>query len=1022
MKKIIILIFLSLFLFSCEASEKVILEENLEKNLTKKKEIKEENIENYWEIKLDIDEKSDEYQNNVFILDEKFSEIIKKIYNWELKDFNEFEKLKRLDLNCWKYFEKCPDWKFWFTKEELKWLFKWIYTNFYKDSKENIYIFNKNFILKNKNEVINFKKKNIELFEWADSAFSNMWVYNDKLWFSFLYLDKKNNTEYQKLNCDKIIKKEDECEEISLKENNNEKYLNCYEKLEQDKNYNKCIDLLYDTKFIKNDTYYNYYFLDQKYNLDSSEKIFIYNWKIGFIAEKNKKKYIIFDWKKITKSFDDIHTKTCCISLPYPFYVLKNGLLAFVFKRDWEYFIWYSYLNWKEKSNKEIEIDIKKELEKELGKLDWLNLEKEEKNRKKLNKDFEEKINKKVSKLKALNFKIDFLKEPKKLEKLWFFKKDFDKVNDDVIWNYFDKNTSYYKIANLDFENEKWELILLNASAFYSMWWDMLYFVKYKNKYYFLPSISTWWQDYYSKENFLDLKDFSKKFIKKNIEFFEEEKFKKILDIYKIPKEINFTKNNKNYNLKLLTKKTYFFSKDILQNLKKIDFIKWFDNLYVEKSWEKIWWDKNHIELEKLRNNDFDKFEELDKKIKDNFFALDRKIDFFKSDAIFMKMPDNTVAVYNLEIPFESKKEHIYPSWWMQLDNWITLIENWKEQNVFYYSYKENSSCWIKDWTYMYVPNWKYKFEKYRILIWDKKWENYDIDKIKQKDTIFYYKNNELKKIWEFIRNDWKKEDAFILYEKSNFMKAMYKYWYYTQLDDYWCLDEKWEFRKNDEECGYQDFLDYQNFVKIKPLLFWKDPFWRDILFLSWNVSQPSACWAKPVIYLYPEKKQNIKVKLNWKANNLFTIPEYGKSWEVISDKNSKIYDLKTRKTYPYLFWEDFMKYKIPEKWFIVKKENLENFFDEKLSYINLNKKEISDFKNYWIPKMQDYSYYFVTFLQTRELNKIVPIEIYPKPDNIWRIFMDFKWLDRFRKVQELKLERFKRKWFFVVEWWWNKK
>ena len=651
--------------------------------------------------------------------------------------------------------------------------------------------------------------------------------------------------------------------------------------------------------------------------------------------------------------------------------------------------------------------------------------EKNETESKKISKnesDFISKTEKNILEIKEINFEIKFLDKTKQIEKLEFFKKDFDKVDGDVFWNYFEKDTEYYKIADLDLKEWKWELILLDASAFYSHWGDMLYFVNYQNKYYFLPSISTWWKYDDSKNYLLDLRDFEKKFSIKNIEFYKENKFKNILNLYKIPKKIEFTKNWKDYNLEFINKKPYFLTKDILQNFRKIDFIKGTDkDLYIEKTWNKIWWNSEHRKLKKIRDNNFKKFEKLDEKVKNDFNKIDNRIDFFKSDAIFMKMPDNSVTLYNLKIPFESKKEHIYPDWGKQMDDWIILNEKWKKQDIFHYSYMENSSCWVKNWTYMYVLNWVYEFDPYRIAIWDKKWFEY-ADKIKIEDTIFKYKNNNLIKIWEFIRNDWKTEEAFKLDKNSSFMKAMYKYWYYAQLDDYWCLDEKWNFKKNDEECGYQNFLDYEKFIKINPLLFWKDPFRRNVLFLSWKVSQPSACWAKPVIYLYPEKKQDIKVKLNWKKNNLLSVPKYENSWEVISDNNSNIFDKKTKKVYPYLFWEDLMKYKTPEKWFVIKKEKLSESFDNKLKYINLNKKEISEFKKYWLPQMKNYPYYFVTFLQTKELNKIVPIEINPKPDNIWRIFMDFKWLDKYRKVEELKLEKIKRNWFYVVEWGGNKK
>jgi hypothetical protein len=56
-----------------------------------------------------------------------------------------------------------------------------------------------------------------------------------------------------------------------------------------------------------------------------------------------------------------------------------------------------------------------------------------------------------------------------------------------------------------------------------------------------------------------------------------------------------------------------------------------------------------------------------------------------------------------------------------------------------------------------------------------------------------------------------------------------------------------------------------------------------------------------------------------------------------------------------------------------------------------MNKNEINDFKKYWIPYMQESNYYSISFLQNNELDKIAPLEINPKPDNILRVLMIFE-------------------------------
>jgi len=250
--------------------------------------------------------------------------------------------------------------------------------------------------------------------------------------------------------------------------------------------------------------------------------------------------------------------------------------------------------------------------------------------------------------------------------------------------------------------------------------------------------------------------------------------------------------------------------------------------------------------------------------------------------------------------------------------------------------------------------------------------------------------------------------------KNHKFLKAMYKYLYINQLDMYWYLtdEQEWKMKK---------ILNFKELVEDMPLFFYKDPFWRNIMFLSWKLSEPAACWAKPVIYLYPKKKTDIKVTLNWDFKNLVSYPKYTNSWQVESDEKSQIIDKKTWVKYDYLFREDLLKYEIPENGFVVKKEDLNEFFQEKLAYLWLKDNELNEFKEYWLPQMQLRNYYFINFLDTKQMDKIAPIEIFSKPDNILRVFMHFKWLDKFEEVKEQKLEKFDRKWFYVIEWGWRK-
>jgi len=127
---------------------------------------------------------------------------------------------------------------------------------------------------------------------------------------------------------------------------------------------------------------------------------------------------------------------------------------------------------------------------------------------------------------------------------------------------------------------------------------------------------------------------------------------------------------------------------------------------------------------------------------------------------------------------------------------------------------------------------------------------------------------------------------------------------------------------------------------------------------------------GKPVIYLYPEKETKVFVNVKPKNGISISEPKINNGWNVIATPEGKIKNIADNKTYPYLFWEGFAaNFITPKEGFVVRKENLPKFFDEKLSFQGLNKKEISDFKEYWIPVLKEKPYYFITFIDQDTFN-----------------------------------------------------
>ncbi|MBN2585229.1 hypothetical protein JXA59_01080 [Patescibacteria group bacterium] len=182
---------------------------------------------------------------------------------------------------------------------------------------------------------------------------------------------------------------------------------------------------------------------------------------------------------------------------------------------------------------------------------------------------------------------------------------------------------------------------------------------------------------------------------------------------------------------------------------------------------------------------------------------------------------------------------------------------------------------------------------------------------------------------------------------------------------------------------------------------------------------QPDIVALKPVIYLYPESAINVSVNVKPTTGLSYTEPTIGvNGWNVTATPDGTIWSL-DGKTWPYLFWEgNPWSIPIPKEGFVVAQTNLDGFFDEKLSLLGLATKEISDFKEYWLPIMQDKPYYFITFISQSVFDAYAPLTVNPAPDTVIRVFFHHQGLDRLVPVTEQVLTPApERIGFTLVEW-----
>lgn len=174
----------------------------------------------------------------------------------------------------------------------------------------------------------------------------------------------------------------------------------------------------------------------------------------------------------------------------------------------------------------------------------------------------------------------------------------------------------------------------------------------------------------------------------------------------------------------------------------------------------------------------------------------------------------------------------------------------------------------------------------------------------------------------------------------------------------------------------------------------------------------------KPIIYLYPTSPMNVTVKLGYPDAITTSYPKYESSWEVNASPNGELTELKSNKKLYALYWEGKINHTgNSNEGFVVGKEKIATFLEEKLSFLGLNTKEQEEFIIYWLPELEKNPYNFIRFMTEEEIEAEMPLEINPKPDNIIRIWMQYKGVSKNHQVKEQKLLPKERTGFTVVEW-----
>ena len=193
------------------------------------------------------------------------------------------------------------------------------------------------------------------------------------------------------------------------------------------------------------------------------------------------------------------------------------------------------------------------------------------------------------------------------------------------------------------------------------------------------------------------------------------------------------------------------------------------------------------------------------------------------------------------------------------------------------------------------------------------------------------------------------------------------------------------------------------------------------IVWIEYKVSKKEYCdpnvTYKPLIYIYPEEEIEVTIKLGRPELLTTTYPKYNNEWKVIAKPNGDLID-ENGITYYGLYWEGLNNIKTNFKdGFVVEKEKLIPFLEEKLKVLGLNERERNEFIIYWLPLLEKNQYNLIRFESLETINQEMPLDINPKPESIIRVLMEYKSINKKINVPKQELKSPNRKGYTIVEW-----
>ena len=219
-------------------------------------------------------------------------------------------------------------------------------------------------------------------------------------------------------------------------------------------------------------------------------------------------------------------------------------------------------------------------------------------------------------------------------------------------------------------------------------------------------------------------------------------------------------------------------------------------------------------------------------------------------------------------------------------------------------------------------------------------------------------------------------------------------------LPEEWCLGDQVRLTYENQKYDHEVFRGEGDLLSIEPSEF---------------ELEPGACY-KPVIYLYPEQKMDVSVRLQLNGNLTCTYPAYQDGWRVTAAPDGTLIDA-AGMTYNYLYWEGetLTEYDFSEG-FCVPGKDTAAFLEQALHQLGLTRREANEFIVYWLPLMEANAYNVISF-QKERYTESAKLNISPEPDTMIRVFMAWKSAETMVNIKPQILDAQERTGFTVVEW-----